>query len=321
MCRRPIPRWRFGRTSDRDCFFCLAPQRYWKDDATKLQIMLYFYASNYLYNMKKYFITLFVSLLSVSGGLRAAKVDTLSVHSGVMNKNIEVVTVCPDKAAEGVRCPVIYLLHGHGGNARTWIGIKPDLPQIADREGIIFVCPDGANSWYWDSPVNEKYRYETFVAKELVEYVDAHLATEADRAHRVLTGLSMGGHGSMWLAIRHQDVFGGCGSMSGGLDIRPFPDNWSMKQYLGEEASNQAVWDSHTVINQLDKVKDGDLAIIIDCGNDDFFLEVNKAVHDKLLQNKVGHDFIVRPGAHNAAYWNNAVDYQILFFSKFFNRR
>ena len=130
--------------------------------------------------------------------------------------------------------------------------IKPDLPQIADREGIIFVCPDGKNSWYWDSPRNKDYRYESFVAKELVEYIDKNFATKADRSGRVITGLSMGGHGGMWLSIRHQDIFGGGGSMSGGLDIRPFPDSWNMKARLGEYASNKEVWDNHTVINQID---------------------------------------------------------------------
>ncbi len=59
--------------------------------------------------------------------------------------------------------------------------------------------------------------------------------------------------------------------MSGGLDIRPFPDSWNMKARLGEYASNKEVWDNHTVINQLDRLKDGSLAIIIDCGADDFF--------------------------------------------------
>ena len=50
--------------------------------------------------------------------------------------------VSPDMAATEA-CPVIYLLHGYGGNARTWVGIKPDLPKIADEKGIFFVCPDG----------------------------------------------------------------------------------------------------------------------------------------------------------------------------------
>lgn len=243
--------------------------------------------------MKKRYWAFLIGSWCLSVGMQAAKVDTLSVHSDAMNKEVQVITICPDKAMAGEKCPVLYLLHGYGGNAGTWLGIKPELPRIADKEGIIFVCPDGKNSWYWDSPLNKEYRYETFVSKELVNYIDKNFTTKAERGGRAVTGLSMGGHGSLWLSIRHKDVFGGGGSMSGGLDIRPFPNNWEMKKQLGEEASNKQRWDEHTVINQLDKIKNGDLAVIIDCGCDDFFLEVNKAVHEKLLKKKINHDFII----------------------------
>ncbi len=98
-----------------------------------------------------------------------------------MNKEIQTVIVLPGSGK--ITAPVIYLLHGHGGNAKTWIGLKPNLPEIADRYGIIFVCPDGKNSWYWDSPVNPSYRYETFVAKELVNYIDANYPTIKTARH------------------------------------------------------------------------------------------------------------------------------------------
>lgn len=262
-----------------------------------------------------------LGLFSLFVGVQAAKVDTVLVHSGVMNKDVRVVTVCPDKMLDGEKCPVIYLLHGCGDTEQKWLTVKPELPEIADEKGIMFVCPSGnRDSWYWDSPVVKESCYETFVSQELVTYIDTHFATLADRAYRAITGLSMGGHGAMWLAIRHKDVFGAVGSTSGGLDIRPFPNNWGMKKYLGERDENLEVWNNHTVINQLDKIKDGDLAIIIDCGVGDFFLGVNKATHERLLQMKIQHDFILRPGGHNNKYWSNSIDYQILFFKKFFTK-
>lgn len=83
--------------------------------------------------------------------------------------------------------------------------------------------------------------------------------------------------------------------MSGGVDIRPFPQNWEMNKQLGEFAANKASWDAHTVVNQLDKIVNGDLALIIDCGEADFFLEVNKDLHNRLLARKIDHDFITVP--------------------------
>ena len=265
------------------------------------------------------FLLLFALVASVS----AAKVDTLLVKSPSMNKDVQVVVIAPDgaKSAKDLAYPVVYLLHGYSGNAKSWIGIKPNLPEIADQNKIMIVCPDGKNSWYWDSPKDPSYKYETFVSDELVKYVDAHYKTIADKKGRAITGLSMGGHGALWLAFRHKDVFGAAGSTSGGVDIRPFPTNWEMSKQLGEFAANKKSWDEHTVINQIDKIENGDLAIIIDCGESDFFLNVNKDLHERLLGRKINHDFITRPGVHNADYWNNSIDYQLLFFKKFFDKK
>lgn len=249
---------------------------------------------------------------------KAGRVDTVMVKSFSMNKDVQVVVVTPEKKGN---YPVIYLLHGYGGNAKSWIELKPELSRIADRDGIIFVCPDGKNSWYWDSPKNPQYRYETFVSKELIDYIDKNYPTVADRKARAIAGLSMGGHGAMWISFRHKDMFGAAGSTSGGVDIRPFPNNWEMSMQLGKEADNREVWENHTVINQIDHLKNGDLAIIVDCGYKDFFFEVNNKFHEKLLEYKIDHDFIVRPGAHTGEYWKNSIDYQILFFKNFFNRR
>lgn len=252
--------------------------------------------------------------------VQAARVDTVLVKSPSMNKDVKVVYVLPNQVV-GRKCPVVYLLHGYGGNARSWVALKPELPRIADEKGIIFVCPDGKNSWYWDSPRNPSYRYETFVSSELVEYTDRHYATISGRQARAITGFSMGGHGALWNAFRHKGVFGAAGSMSGGVDIRPFPKNWEMSRQLGDYDTNKFSWDDHTVVNQLYWIENGDLALIIDCGEDDFFLEVNKDLHKRLLDKKIDHDFITRPGGHAGAYWNNSIDYHILFFDKFFHKK
>lgn len=252
--------------------------------------------------------------------IQAAKVDTVAVKSPSMNKDVKVVYVVPEKVQKSQACPVIYLLHGYGGDHTNWIAKKPELKQIADEKGIIFVCPDGNDSWYFDSPKDSTFRYETFVASELVAYTDSHYPTLADRKARAITGLSMGGHGALYLAINHKDVFGAAGSMSGGVDIRPFPQNWKIKERLGEFVANKRSWDAHSVMTQIEKIENGELAITFDCGEADFFYEVNKELHKRLLARKIDHDFTVRPGGHTWPYWVNSLDYHILFFDKFFKK-
>lgn len=260
-----------------------------------------------------------ITLLLCIVSLCAQQVDTVTIHSK-MGHDLKNVVILPKSYAEGnTRYPVVYLLHGCGGNYASWITIKPELPQLASQYNLIIVCPDGLiNSWYWNSPLNKDMQFEDYISDEVIRYTDSYYRTIADRSARAISGLSMGGHGAMWNAIRHRNVFGAAGSISGGLDIRPFPTNWKMQNQLGEFAANKKRWDEHTVINLIPSLKDGDLAIIIDCGVDDFFLEVNRRAHQSLLDHNIKHDYIERPGAHNNAYWNNSIDYQLLFFHKFF---
>jgi S-formylglutathione hydrolase FrmB len=251
-----------------------------------------------------------------------ASVDSIAVFSSSMKKPIKVLVIKPDKIPAGSKLPVVYLLHGYSGNYKSWLKDAPGLIQKAYDNQIILVMPDGGfNSWYFDSPVDSRYKYETFMTKELVPYIDDHYPTINNVSFRAITGLSMGGHGAFYLAIKHKDLFGAAGSICGGVDIRPFPNNWDMSKVLGPLSTNKDNWDRNTVINMVDSLKNRELRLIFDCGLDDFFLEVNRALHTKLAANKVGHDYIERPGMHNSAYWSNSIDYQLLYFSKFFKEK
>jgi len=251
----------------------------------------------------------------------AGEVDTINVFSSSMKKDIPCVIIKPSNYKKSKnRYPVVYLLHGYSGNYRQWITLAPQLKKEVDDMQIMIVCPDGGyGSWYIDSPVDSTFKYETFVSKELIEYVDEHYKTIADRQHRAITGLSMGGHGGLFLAIRHKDVYGNAGSTSGGVDIRPFPERWDLKKRLGDTVCCKENWNKYTVMNVADSLHNKELNIIFDCGLQDFFLEVNRSLHRKLMEMNVEHDYTERPGAHNSAYWNNSIDYQLLFFSKRFS--
>ena len=268
---------------------------------------------------------LFLSLFLIGTYLptQAQKIDTISVYSTSMKKQIKNIIILPASYTQNTqkKYPVAYLLHGYGGCYDTWATYtKPDLAQMASNFDMIIVCPDGLNSWYWDSPINPSYRYETYVSKELINYIDSQYRTYNNRKGRAITGFSMGGHGALWLAFRHPDTYGACGSISGGVDIRPFPENWEMKQLLGPYSENPQRWNEYTVINQLPyNSKSGPLAIIIDCGYYDFFYTVNQKLHEKLRYYNIPHDFLTRPGGHTHEYWNNAIDYQLLFFYKYFH--
>ena len=274
--------------------------------------------------MKRFFTILFTSLLFCSSAWAYHK-EVHPVHSSAMNKDINVTVILPDgyhkciKGKNAKKYPTVYMLHGFSGNNTEWDELGK-ASNLADKYNIILVMPDGGyDSWYWDSPIKPENRYETFVADELVKYIDEKFSTSNDRSARAITGLSMGGHGAMYLGIRHQDIFGSMGSMSGGVDFRPFPQNWGMAKWIGSIEENPNYWENYTVINMVDQLKPGHTKLIIDCGTDDFFYQVNCNLHNKLMQAKIPHDFYVRPGAHNWNYWRNSVKFQLLFFHNFFD--
>jgi S-formylglutathione hydrolase FrmB len=129
----------------------------------------------------------------------------------------------------------------------------------------------------------------------------------------------MGGHGALYLAIRNPEVWGAAGSTSGGVDIRPFPNNWDLAKRLGTYASQRENWEKNTVINMVEALKGRSMKILFDCGLDDFFLEVNRNMRQKLLSNGIPHVYIEMPGGHNAQYWNSSLKYHLVFFRSFFN--
>lgn len=264
-------------------------------------------------------ISLLFLLLS-SGFVRAAKVDTIAVHSAAMNKSIKTVVIQPE-GSKKKDLPTLYLLHGYSGNYADWVNKAPVIKDLADQYGILIVCPDGGfGSWYWDSEIDQNFKYETFVAKELVDYIDGKYPVIKDRKKRGITGLSMGGHGAIYLAIRHQDVFAAVGSTAGGLDIRPFPNNWDMAKRIGAYDQHPQVWDSHTVMELTHLIKPKSLEIFIDCGTDDFFYAVNHKFHEKLAYLNIPHRYLSMPGAHNWDYWGKSIQYQLIFFQEFFSR-
>jgi S-formylglutathione hydrolase FrmB len=270
--------------------------------------------------MKKITCTVLVLLLTT---IAWARVDTLTIHSKAMQKKIKCVVITPDnpKAAEG--WPVVYLLHGYSGDYANWIKRVPALQQHANEYNLMIVCPDGGfSSWYFDSPVDKNIRYETHIIKEVIPVIDSTYHTRKGKQYRAITGLSMGGHGGLFLGLRNNELFGACGSMSGGVDLKSTGYKFDIEKRIGDSTNNNnnKYWKDYSVIDMIDKYKDLGSAMIIDCGTEDFFYKINSNLHKKMLELKIPHEYIERPGKHDWDYWRNAVQYQLLFFSNYFKK-
>jgi S-formylglutathione hydrolase FrmB len=239
-----------------------------------------------------------------------------------MHKNIKAIVIKPSNYSKQKDFATVYLLHGAFGKYDNWVKKVPALQTQADKNQILIVCPDGAaNSWYFDSPIDSNYKFETHVSSEVPKYIDEHYKTKKDRKYRAITGLSMGGHGAMFIAFRHAEIFGACGSMSGALHISVITKGYGLSDRIGKFDSTNSYYTNWSVLNVIEKKPKDSLAIIIDCGVQDFIIEMSQATHKKLALLNIAHDYIERPGKHDWTYWANAVQYQLLFFKNFFEKQ
>lgn len=272
--------------------------------------------------MKKLFaIIAFLALTSACFAM-SNQVDTLTVSTEFIVSPAKAVVAVPESYLEKTdtaRYPVVYLLHGFGDDY-SYYSKKMDLAAAASRYGVIIVCPDGRNSWYWDSPVDSRMQMESYIVRDLVPTVDRDFRTIPEASSRAITGLSMGGQGAMWLAIRHPDIWKNVATMSGGVDITQpqFHKKWTMSKRLGTYESNPRRWQEHSIVNLVKDLEPQTLNIMIVCGTEDFFYDVNCDLDRELNRHKVGHTFVTAPGNHSWNYWSKVIFPILDFFTENF---
>ncbi|RYU96393.1 esterase family protein [Emticicia agri] len=281
--------------------------------------------------MKNFRLIVFSALCFLCFYANAATVDSLDVPSAVMNKAYKAAVVLPASYANSKAAyPVLYLLHGGSGHFRDWLTLTPDkmlVKNLADQFNMIIVMPEGETfGWYLDSPVDPNNKFETYITKEVIQKIDNTYRTVRSNKGRVITGLSMGGHGAMYLSGRHPELFCAAGTMSGAMDMnytkfrinedfaKSLKDRF--QKLLGTSDTSDDVYVKNSIINMVDAIKKNGMPIIIDCGVDDFLIEANRELHHRLLYNNVPHDYVERPGAHTWEYWQNSLPYHLLFFQK-----
>lgn len=251
------------------------------------------------------------------------------------------------------RFPVVYLLHGYGGSEAEWmtqgaIASLADSLVAAGMPEVILILPDGDNSFWTDWATsadsgscatdlvrNEAAasfcvahsRYGTYVAHDLIEYVDRHFRTIATRRGRAVMGVSMGGTGALTLGFTWTDRFTAVVALSSpasplrpGLDSgnfeapavttleawervrgRPLNEPWRLR--WGADPSLWWRQDPASAATRLVAAGDQAPQIRIDVGSEDLYLNANRALHAELERSGVLHEYLEAPGAHEWSHW------------------
>lgn len=299
-------------------------------------------------------IGLFASLVQ-GDPIDSGRVETRAIYSRALGVTKAItVYLPPSYATSGRSYPVVYYLHGALGNERSWVdGLE--LHRVADslfRGGLpeaILVMPDGDTGYWTDWATPEGFselcrrdtvrrepaatycvihgRYETYVTEDLVPLIDREYRTIADREHRALAGLSMGGYGAFWLALKHPELWGAAVSHSGVVNplyVGPHPfvgnarfaaepgeilEQWAPRRrplFLREFGTDTSGWWARDPFRQLLRLVQAGQQLphlFFDVGTADFLADQNRALADTLRKLAVPHRFAEWPGGHDAAYW------------------
>jgi S-formylglutathione hydrolase FrmB len=262
--------------------------------------------------------TLFIPVLLLSISLFSQ--DLWVITASYVPYPDTVLVYKPSNYSQGKQYPLVILLHGWHQTYKYWNKVAGNLQNFADKYNFILACPDGFwDSWYIDSPVNPKSKVETFFINDLIPSLFKKY--KVDMKNVFITGFSMGGHGSMYLFLKHQDIFKSAGSLSGTLDIAEFPNKSSMLNAFGRVEINPDNWNKNSVYNLLDNLKGKDTEIIFDCGTEDNLYFVSKKFYEKCLQLKIKATFISQLGLHRIEYWRKSFENHFRFFENLIDNK
>jgi S-formylglutathione hydrolase FrmB len=286
--------------------------------------------------------------------LSASRVVTETMRSEALGVDKSVLVYLPRgyDSQPGRKYPVFYYLHGLGGDETNWVE-SGKLDAQADQLGLeaIVVMPDGDDSFYVDSamPIDydqclkqgtglflpgrqdpqttcvRKRNYETYIAKDLVGWVDRKYRTIATREGRAIAGLSMGGFGAMELGLRHSELFSAAASHSGAVallykgphpfepgkatlidKVQPGGAGGPLGAWLqGVFGGTLDGWRKYDVVALATALPPGVVALYFDCGTEDSFrLHDNvQYVHEALDARRIPHEFFLGPGGHDFDFW------------------
>jgi len=266
--------------------------------------------------------------------------EGLSLKSGLLGKDVAyAVYLPPDYETSTRRYPVVYLLHGFTDDESGWVQFG-EVQHAADGAiasgaipPMIIAMPDGGVAWYINDYQN-KVRYEDMFVQEFIPHIDATFRTRPEREFRGVSGLSMGGWGTLMFAMKHPELFSACAAFSAGVwtdDEFAAMNQQAYERVVGAVFGPQLAgrdrltphFRRYSPLHLAKTLPEDSLKRVryyIDCGDDDFLSGGNSALHLALRDRKIPHEFRVRDGGHTWSYWRTGIVDGLKFIGQSFHR-
>lgn len=242
---------------------------------------------------------------SLRNNIKHGRIDTITYASKTVGVKRRALIYTPPGFSKTKKYPVLYLLHGIGGDEKEWLnGGKPQV--ILDNlyaenkvQPMIVVMPNGramkddraVGNIFDSAKVQAFARFEKDLLNDLIPFVEKSFPVLKDREHRAIAGLSMGGGQSLNFGLGNLDKFAWVGGFSSAPNTKkpeelvPDPEEATKKLKL--------LW--------------------ISCGDNDGLITFSKRTHDYLYEKKVPHIYYIEPGVHDFKVWKNG----LYMFSQF----
>jgi S-formylglutathione hydrolase FrmB len=266
-----------------------------------------------------------------------SKVVTDTIFSKVLNANREYTIFLPKTydADANRKYPILYLLHGMTGVNTSWFqnekakDVADQLIASGEACEMIIVSPnaggkieDGAWNGYFDM---SGWKYETFFYSEFLPFIEKKYRIIADKQHRAIAGLSMGGGGATAYGEKHSDMFSSVYAMSALMNL---PQDGAVPSKNPEDKMSllsKSVQENNCIkyVEDADEARKNQLRSVkwfVDCGDDDFLLDRNIEFTQAMRRQQIPCEFRVRDGGHTSEYWHSALYTCLPFVSRNFGK-
>jgi putative tributyrin esterase len=230
----------------------------------------------------------------------------IAFRSESLEREITYRVILPKDVPKGQKLPVVYLLHGGGGDFREWSN-DSDVAGFAEK-GLILVMPEGESSYYTNSVDRPKDRFEDYIVKDLI--ADAETRFPVDPSRRAIVGNSMGGFAAIKLALKFPGLYRFAGALSPAIDVPSRPFSIKRVSQYRQHASIFGPWGSSTrrgndpfvLARSVDPRKVP--FMFITCGDQEGLLPSNRQFAALLAERHFNFEFHQGHGGHNWNQWN-----------------
>jgi len=236
---------------------------------------------------------------SLRAGIARGKIDSISYLSKTVGVIRKALIYTPPNYSKSRKYPVLYLLHGIGGDEKEWL--KGGQPQVildnlyAENkiEPTIVVMPNGramkddraTGNIMAPDKVEAFATFERDLLNDLIPYIERKYPVIKDREHRAIAGLSMGGGQSLNFGLGNLDIFAWIGGFSSAPNTKP-PEQ---------------------LLPDPDKARKSLKLLWISCGDNDGLIAFSQRTHNYLNANNVPHIYYIEPGVHDFKVWKNSL--------------